>query len=155
MLSVLPQSAPLSLVELQSNVRFNALGSLDKAIDSFTKVLSRSGKTAVRLHCTIPMWSPSCDASLDLHDINELRSRLLLFVHDLMQSLRAADVSIITSYSLVPSNAPVCLVWALPPDLSGSQLQDSTKELLKRVQITGRDNVLLADSKNIPCLIIT
>jgi hypothetical protein len=153
MLSVLPQSAPLSLPESRSEVRFNELGSLAKAVDSFTKVLSRSGKTAVRLHCTVPTWSPSFDTSLDLHDINELRSRFLLFVHDLLQSLRAADM--IASYSLIPSNSPVCLVWALPPDLSGSQLQRNAEELLKSVKINGRNNVFLADSKSAPCLIIT
>jgi len=29
---------------------------------------------------------------LDLHDLHDLRSRILLFIHDLLESLRAAGV---------------------------------------------------------------
>ncbi|KAF8640334.1 hypothetical protein AX17_000006 [Amanita inopinata Kibby_2008] len=153
MISVLSHSSLPPLDDRPAKLHFNELGTLGNAVDSFTKMLSRSGKTAVRLHCTVPTWSPSYDTCLDLHDLNELRSRALLFVHDLLQSLRAADI--IASYSLTPSNLPVCLVWALPPDLSASQLQFDANELLKYVQASKRDNVFVADSKNTPCLVIT
>ncbi|KAF8622456.1 hypothetical protein AX15_006979 [Amanita polypyramis BW_CC] len=143
----------LPLDDQESKIHFNEVGTLDKAVHSFTNVLCQSGKTAIRLHCTVPTWSPSYDTNLDLHDVNELRSRLLLFIHDLLQSLRSVDI--IASYSLLPSNSPVCFVWALPPNLRAPHLQFNGEELLKNSQINRRNNVLLADSQSGPCLIIT
>ncbi|KAF8350064.1 hypothetical protein F5887DRAFT_412460 [Amanita rubescens] len=152
MISVLPQSSVLPSNDHGSMLHFNELGTLDNAVDTFTKVLSRSGKTAIRLHCTVPTWSPSYDTNLDLHDVNELRSRVLLFVHDLLQSLRSVDI--IASYSLIPSNSPVGFVWALPPNLRAPLLQFNAEEL-KSSPINKRNNVFLVNSKSAPCLIIT
>ncbi|PFH54474.1 hypothetical protein AMATHDRAFT_52075 [Amanita thiersii Skay4041] len=153
MISVLSQSPLLPLSDHQPGLQLNELGTLGSAVEAFTKMLSRSGQTAVRLHCTLPTWSPSYDTYLDLHDINELRSRVLLFIHDLLQSLRSADI--VASYSLAPSNLPVCLVWALPPDPTTVQVKIDGDDLLKGVQIRKRDNVLVADLKGASCLIIT
>ncbi|KAK2461916.1 hypothetical protein APHAL10511_006379 [Amanita phalloides] len=153
MISVLSPSSTLPLDIHGSKLHFDELETLDNAVDSFTKMLSHSGKTAVRLHCTVPMWSPSYDTNLDLHDVNELRSRVLHFVHDLLQSLRAVDIT--ASYSLIPSSSPVCFVWALPPNLRGPLSQFNIDELPKSAQMGRRDKIFLADSNSAPCLIIT
>ncbi|KAF8745607.1 hypothetical protein AX14_006924 [Amanita brunnescens Koide BX004] len=136
MISVLPQSSVLPFENHGSALVFDELGTLDNAVDTFTKVLSRSGKTAVRLYCTVPTWSPSYDTNLDLHDVNELRSRVLFLVHDLLQSIRSVDI--IASYSLIPSNSPVGFVWALPPNLRAPLLQFNAEELQKRAQMSRR-----------------
>jgi hypothetical protein len=82
------------------------------------RLVLQSGKSAVRLYCTVPTWSSSSDicmfpwpsvnyvspipkSGLDLHDLHELRSRFLLFIHDLLQSLRSSGVRLSISTVLL------------------------------------------------------
>jgi hypothetical protein len=133
----------------------------------------QSGNSAVRLHGTVPTWSSSSDicmfpllfnfmpliqkSGLDLHDLHELRSRFLLFIHDLLQSLRSSGVrpsrsknlfemylpcrQVVASYSLAPSSSSLCLVCALPPGLGTSQVTASVVEMLKSTEFGKRSGV--------------
>ena len=108
---------------------------------------SQPGRT-VRLHCTVPTSTSSetCDhpiyvprhrlpifcAGADLHDLHELRSRSLIFVHDIRDKLGSTGVRIISaairtmlnscciqiqvSYRLVPSHTSLVLLRALPEE---------------------------------------
>ncbi|PPQ80847.1 hypothetical protein CVT25_001972 [Psilocybe cyanescens] len=139
-------------------------GSLRDAIVSFTKLTADSGTTFVRLYCTIPTFSYSTDTCLDLHDLNELRSRFLPFIHDLLQSLRSSGVSqrianisvthfssqISATYSLAPSNSSLCLVSQKPINTTiVLDKLDKSNRMLKREQVA------LVDLEGVACLIIT
>ena len=94
---------------------------------------------------------------LDLHDHQELRSKFLLFIHDLLQSLRSSGVSffsyaslpqyfgshdmclfcircnqISASYSLAPSSSSLCLVCLKPINVDVLQQIQDSRENLKR-----------------------
>ncbi|KAK0506227.1 hypothetical protein EDD18DRAFT_23332 [Armillaria luteobubalina] len=139
--------------EPRFEVPLNELGNLHDAVEPFTKAIMRSGNASVRLHCTVPTWCPSSDICLDLHDLHDLRSRCLLFIHDLLQALRSSGVH--ASYSLAPSNSSLCLVCASPPDLKGSQVTSFLVDILQHTKLSKRENVILADLKSCPSLIIT
>lgn len=72
------------------------------------RMISRNGDS-VRLHCTIPTWCPASDICKtfwpkidillshiddDLHDLHDFRTRFLVFIHSLLESLRASGVSL-------------------------------------------------------------
>ncbi|KAF9015160.1 hypothetical protein BDQ17DRAFT_1340591 [Cyathus striatus] len=146
MVSVLSQSAfVIGTAQQTSKLQISELGNLDDAVDSFKKLIIHSGRVSVRLHCTIPTWSATSETCLDLHDLNELRSRFLLFIHDLRQSLRASGIA--ASYSLIPSNSSVCLVCAVPPNAGASAVNSSDIEQLK-VARTNKRSVSLRLSKD-------
>ncbi|OAX30793.1 hypothetical protein K503DRAFT_166743 [Rhizopogon vinicolor AM-OR11-026] len=44
------------------------------------RLVSQAGHS-VHLHCSVPMWSSPSDTCLDLHNLHDLRSRILLFIH--------------------------------------------------------------------------
>ena len=82
----------------------------------------------------------------DLHDLHDLRARFLVFIHSLLESLRASGVSvgyhlktclkhiyfqIPASYVLVPMSSPICLVCALHPDLSASKAKSAAIEVFQ------------------------
>ena len=146
--------APIPSVDTrQPKIQLNELGTTCDSVEPFTQLILRSGKPAVRLHCTVPTWSPSSDICLDLHDLHELRSRSLLFIHDVLHSLRSSGVS--ASYCLAPSDSPLCLVCALTPGLGASQITSSAHDLIKDAQLREKEHVLLADLESGPCLVIT
>ncbi|KAH9486935.1 hypothetical protein JR316_0001001 [Psilocybe cubensis] len=147
MLSLYPQTSPLSLPQ-QERPQISELGSLREAISSFTKLTADSGTSFVRLYCTVPTFSYSTDTCLDLHDLNELRSRFLPFVHDLLQSLRSSGIS--ATYSLAPSNSSLCLVSQKP--INTPALLDKLDESSRRLK---REQVALVDLDGVSCLIIT
>ncbi|KAF8168099.1 hypothetical protein B0H34DRAFT_684208 [Crassisporium funariophilum] len=157
MLSVYSQPPSLSSKDIfDQRVQFNELGNMHDAIDSFTKLIVRSGKVAIRLHCTVPTWSCSTETCLDLHDLHELRSRFLLFIHELLQSLRSSGIS--ASYSLAPSSSSLCLVCALPPKADAKNTSIDIDILQKDPHFNHklkREQVVLVDLKDGPCLIIT
>ncbi|KAF8581631.1 hypothetical protein K439DRAFT_1353280 [Ramaria rubella] len=88
-------------------------------------VASRPGR-AVRLHCTVPTWSTSSDICTDLHDLQELRSRSLVFVHDLCRKLGSAGIQV--SYRLAPSHTSMVLLRALPEDRVSVQEESDALE---------------------------
>ncbi|KAI0932191.1 hypothetical protein AcW2_000883 [Taiwanofungus camphoratus] len=95
MMSVIAQPAhiPLHVENHQpKDVELNELGNLQDALEPFAQLIRRSGRS-VRLHCTIPTVCSSSNACKDLHDLHDLRSRSLVFVHNLVESLRASGVS--------------------------------------------------------------
>jgi len=148
MLSLYSQPTPLSPVTSpESRIQLSELSNVQDAVVSFTNLTVRSGITSIRLHCKIPTWSPSTDTCLDLHDLNELRSRFLLFIHDLLKSLRSSGVS--ASYSLAPSNTSLCLVCPKPVDIRVLPKLDQFNTRLKREQVA------LVNLDDSPCLIIT
>ncbi|KAF8922556.1 hypothetical protein CPB85DRAFT_1268067 [Mucidula mucida] len=136
----------------QFQVPLNELGNLHDAVEPFTQVLLRLGPS-VKLHCAVPTWCPTSETCLDLHDLHELRSRLLLFIHDLVQSLRACGVH--ASYSLAPSNSSMCLVCASGPDIARSQVKTCAIDVLQNAKLSKREHAVLADLKSYPSLIIT
>ncbi|KDR84989.1 hypothetical protein GALMADRAFT_233523 [Galerina marginata CBS 339.88] len=129
-------------------MQLSELGNLGDAIRSFTDLTVNSGTTSVRLHCTIPTWSSSTDTCLDLHDLHDLRSRFLLFIHDLLQSLRSSGIS--ASYSLAPSSSSLCLICQKPIDTAS--VVDKLYETNNKLK---RDQAALVDLNGVPCLIIT
>ncbi|KAG2366524.1 hypothetical protein BDR07DRAFT_1352277 [Suillus spraguei] len=155
-------------------LQLNELGSLTDAVEPFARyypfdiilfwpfmrtinatlprLLSQTGRS-VRLHCSIPMWSSPSDICLDLHDLHDLRSRILLFVHDLLESLRSAGIP--ASYRLAPSNSSLCFICALPTELSAPKVRSAAVEILQNANIHAREKVLLADLECGPALIIS
>ncbi|EMD42058.1 hypothetical protein CERSUDRAFT_110603, partial [Gelatoporia subvermispora B] len=122
---IAPASEHLSLHvegQQQKDVGLNELGNLQDALEPFADLISliRQSSQAVRLHCTIPNLSSPSD-SCDLHDLHDLRSRSLMFVHNLVEVLRASGIA--ASYRLQVANCPLCLVCALPPDLDANRVR--------------------------------
>ncbi|KAF9459905.1 hypothetical protein BDZ94DRAFT_1198749 [Collybia nuda] len=155
MLSVLSKSAirPSPNSTQPPKIQLNELGSLCDSVEPFTQLILRSGKSDVRLHCTVPTWSPSSDICVDLHDLHELRSRFLLYIHDLIRSLRSSGVA--ASYCLAPANSPLCVVCAVPPGLGTSRVTSLAVNLLKNAQLKKTESVLWVDLEQGPCLVIT
>jgi len=152
MVSLLGPSSMCSLDENkpQLQLQFNELHTLQDAVEPFTQRIIRTGNASVRLHCTLPTW---CDTCVDLHDLHDLRARFLLFIHDLLQSLRSCNIS--ASYCLAPANSSLCLIYALPPQFGVSQIK--TADILQIAALKQRESVLLTDSMNgqCPSLIVT
>ncbi|ETW87209.1 hypothetical protein HETIRDRAFT_166745 [Heterobasidion irregulare TC 32-1] len=93
MISLLPQATHLAQDGHQDTLQMNELGNVRDALKPTTELLSRSvHDQSVRLYCTVPTWAPSSDLCIDLHDLHDLRSRSLLFIHNLVESLRASGV---------------------------------------------------------------
>ncbi|KAI0033183.1 hypothetical protein K488DRAFT_48261, partial [Vararia minispora EC-137] len=107
----------------------------------------------VQLYCTVPTWTPSSDICIDLHDLHDLRSRSLVFIHDLVKSLRASGVP--ASYTLSPSDSPLCLVCASHASLDKRKVQMSAYEAYEKVKPSAREKVLLVDLQDGPALVIT
>ncbi|KAG6336572.1 hypothetical protein ID866_2510 [Astraeus odoratus] len=99
------------------------------------------------------MWSPSSDTCHDLHELNDLRSRSLLFIHNLLESLRSNGIS--ASYCLAPSNTTLCFICALPTELSVPKVRTAILEMLQNARISTKEKVLLADLEHGPALIIS
>jgi len=134
------------------HVQLNELGSLQDALEPFAKLISRSGQ-AVRLHCTIPTTILSCDTFVDAQDLQDLRSRSLVFVHDLVEALRAQGIP--TSYRLQPSSCPLCVVCALPSDLDANKVKASALAAVENAHLQLRKKALLADLEDGLALVIT
>ncbi|KAG2120879.1 uncharacterized protein F5147DRAFT_832069 [Suillus discolor] len=152
MVSVVPRSFSMPSPTAKQELQLNELGSLTDAVEPFARLLSQTGRS-VRLHCSVPMWSSPSDTCLDLHDLHDLRSRVLLFVHDLLESLHSAGIS--ASYRLAPSNSSLCFICALPTELSAPKVRSAAVEILQNANIHAREKVLLADLECGPALIIS
>ncbi|EPQ60639.1 hypothetical protein GLOTRDRAFT_135289 [Gloeophyllum trabeum ATCC 11539] len=136
-----------------ASVELNELGTVDDALEFLSKMVSSSGGGSVRLHCTVPTWCSPSDTCLDLHDLHDLRSRALLFIHNLTESLRSSGIP--ASYRLAPCNSNLCLVC---PISSKYDLNKVKTDAFRAVQHAGhleREKVLLADLEHGPALIIT
>nr|AIR74633.1 putative poxc laccase transcription factor [Pleurotus ostreatus] len=131
---------------------FNEVSRLQDAVEPFSRPVGTE-HAAIHLHCTIPTWSHSSSNCLDLHDLHELRSRLLVFIHDLIQKLRASGIH--TTYSLTPSDTSLCVVCALPPGLNSSQAKMTVSDLVRQSGPIQQKHVILADLQKAPCLIIS
>ncbi|KAG2154839.1 hypothetical protein DEU56DRAFT_770707 [Suillus clintonianus] len=152
MVSVLPRSFTMPSPSTKQELQLNELGSLSDAVEPFARLLSQTGRS-VRLHCSVPMWSSPSDICLDLHDLHDLRSRILLFIHDLLELLRSAGIP--ASYRLAPSNSSLCFICALPTELSAPKVRSAAVEILQNAKIHAREKVLLADLECGPALIIS
>ncbi|KAF8873709.1 hypothetical protein CPB84DRAFT_1798167 [Gymnopilus junonius] len=80
--------------------------------------------------------------------LHELRARFLLFIHDLLQSLRASGVS--ASYSLTPSNASLGFVCQKP--INTADVVERLHEFNVKLK---REQAGLVNLGGVPCLIIT
>jgi len=150
-----PAHIPLHIsdgVHDSKHIELNELGNLEDALEPFAKLISQSG-SSVRLHCTVPTMCMPSDGYVDLHDLQALRNRSLLFVHDLVEALRASGVT--ASYRLQPSNCPMCLVCALPPDLDANKVKAAALAVVENAHICLREKVLLADLEDGLALVIT
>ncbi|KAI0365261.1 hypothetical protein BV20DRAFT_1028434 [Pilatotrama ljubarskyi] len=157
MMSVMPSSAvhiPLhrDVQRSTKDVEFSELGNLDEAVEPFAQLIRKSAR-AVRLHCTIPTGCPSSATCVDLHDLHDLRSRSLLFVHNLVESLRASGIS--ASYRLQPANCPMCLICALPSGLDASKVRAAAFAAVQNAKLDLKGKALLADLEDGYALIIT
>ncbi|KAG1769220.1 hypothetical protein CY34DRAFT_798883 [Suillus luteus UH-Slu-Lm8-n1] len=152
MVSVVPRSFSMPSPSAKQELQLNELGSLTDAVEPFARLLSQTGRS-VRLHCSVPMWSSPSDICLDLHDLHDLRSRILLFIHNLLESLRSAGIP--ASYRLAPSNSSLCFICALPTELSAPKVRSAAVEILQNANIHAREKVLLADLECGPALIIS
>ncbi|RPD62926.1 hypothetical protein L227DRAFT_651217 [Lentinus tigrinus ALCF2SS1-6] len=156
MMSVMPPAVhiPMHLdaEPVHKDVEFNELGNLDEAVEPFAQLIKKTTHS-VRLHCTIPTGCPSSSTCVDLHDLHDLRTRSLLFVHNLVESLRAAGVP--ASYKLQPANCPMCLVCALPSGLDASKVRAAAFAAVQNAKIDFKEKVLLADLEDGYALVIT
>ncbi|KAL4069618.1 hypothetical protein V8B97DRAFT_1918128 [Scleroderma yunnanense] len=136
----------------KQQLELNELDTLTDAVEPFSRLVSRSG-CSIRLHCSVPMWSPSSDTCHDLHELNDLRSKSLHFIHNLLKSLHSNGIS--ASYRLAPSNSSLCFICALPTELSVPKLRSATVEILQKAKINAREKVLLVELEHGPALIIS
>ncbi|KAI0094890.1 hypothetical protein BDY19DRAFT_915140 [Irpex rosettiformis] len=160
MLAVQPQPVtgliriPLHAQEHRApkEVQLAELGTLQDALEPFAKLISRSGQS-VRLHCTIPTTILSCDTFVDAQDLQDLRTRSLVFVHDLVETLRAQGIP--TSYRLQPSSCPLCVLCALPSDLDANKVKASALAAVENAHLSLRKKALLANLEDGLALVIT
>ncbi|KIM66193.1 hypothetical protein SCLCIDRAFT_1211421 [Scleroderma citrinum Foug A] len=152
-MTLISQSIIMSIQALvKQQLELSELNTMTDAVELFARLASRSG-CSVRLHCSVPMWSPFSDTCHDLHELNDLRSKSLCFIHNLLESLHSNGIS--ASYRLAPSNSPLCFICAFPTELSVPTLRSATVEILQKAKINARQKVLLADLEHGPALIIS
>ncbi|KAF8216244.1 hypothetical protein K438DRAFT_1705306 [Mycena galopus ATCC 62051] len=106
----LPSESTLDKPVDVRSVNFTELGPPSDAVEPFKQLILRSHTSDLRLSCTVPTWSPSSDNCLDLHDLHQLRTKFLVFIHDLVQALRSSGIA--ASYVLVPSSSSRCIMCA-------------------------------------------
>ncbi|KAJ3828283.1 hypothetical protein EV361DRAFT_889300 [Lentinula raphanica] len=147
--SSLPQSSGHESKTMQP---YNELDCLEDAIQTFTQVLAQSGRSAVQLHCSVPTWNTESNSCLDLHDLNHLRSKSLVVIHDLVKSLRSSGI--FATYSLVPAHSPLCLVCASSPGFDATRINTRAASLLQNAKLDIGEHVLLANLERCPSLII-
>ncbi|KZT30579.1 hypothetical protein NEOLEDRAFT_1126169 [Neolentinus lepideus HHB14362 ss-1] len=116
-------------------------------------MVSSSGVDSVKLHCTVPTWCSSSDTCLDLHDLHDLRSRALIFIHDLTASLRTSGIS--ASYRLAPCNSSLCVVCPLSSKRDVNKVKMAAFRAVQHAKHLEREKVLLVDLEDGPALIIT
>ncbi|KAI0275068.1 hypothetical protein BC834DRAFT_946872 [Gloeopeniophorella convolvens] len=153
MLSLHSQSVPGVADPCEDTLSVNELGDVHDALKPITELLASSHEDSVRLFCTVPTWSPSSDICIDLHDLNDLRSRSLHFIHDLVESLRESGVR--ASYTLAPSNSPLCLICACHARLNKSAVQLMAHDAYTKLKTGVRDRVLLVELEDGPALVLT
>jgi len=150
MVSVLASAVALPVERGRSKA--NGLGNLREAVEPFTQLILRSGCNPVRLQCTVPTCASS-ETCPDLHDLDELRSRFLLFLHTVLEAVRLSGIS--ASYSLTPSNACHCMVRVIPSNLNCSTMNYAANDLIDSSEPSKRESVVFANFKSGPALIIT
>ncbi|KAI0068195.1 hypothetical protein BV25DRAFT_1987014 [Artomyces pyxidatus] len=153
MLSLLPQAS--SSAEGSADVlQTNEVGDARDALKPITELLVSSAHgESLRLYCTVPTWSPMSDICIDLHDLNDLRSRSLHFIHDLVSSLRASGVP--ATYTLAPSNSPLCLICASHSEVDKCSLQVCAHEAFDQMKPIAREKVVVVQLKDGPALVLT
>ncbi|GBE77949.1 hypothetical protein SCP_0108310 [Sparassis crispa] len=154
MLSVAPQPVhlPLHVDNHQpKDVELNELGDLADALEPFAKMIKQSTRS-VRLHCTVPTLAAS-NTCFDLHDLHDLRARSLLFVHNLVETLRVSGIP--ASYRLQLTSCPLCLVCALPPDLDSTKIKAAALSAVRDAHLQLKDKAFLADLEDGLALVIT
>ncbi|KAJ7357366.1 hypothetical protein DFH08DRAFT_851763 [Mycena albidolilacea] len=127
-----------------SPVSFVELGPPRDAVELFKQLILQSHTPSLRLYCTVPTWCPTSENCLDLHDLHEMRTKFLVFIHDLVQALRSSGIA--TSYVLVPSSSSRCILSAGGSAAMVDILQKTT------LPVDTRQAVLLADL-GCPCLV--
>ncbi|KAI8995641.1 hypothetical protein BD414DRAFT_247634 [Trametes punicea] len=157
MMSVMPSSGVHMPMHLDTkgasqDVEFNELGNLNEAVEPFAQLIRKSARS-VRLHCTIPTGCPSSATCADLHDLHDLRARSLMFVHNLVETLRASGIA--ASYRLQPASCPMCLICALPSGLDASKVRAAAFAAVQNAKLDLKEKALLADLEDGYALIIT
>ncbi|KAI6136641.1 hypothetical protein F5141DRAFT_1075820 [Pisolithus sp. B1] len=127
MITLFPQSYTEMVASATANqeLRLNEVGTNITA----TCWLASRSSCSVRLHCSVPMWSPSSDTCY--------------------------SNGISASYKLAPSNSSLCFICALPTELSVPKVRSATVEMLQNARVNARQKVLLADLEHGPALIIS
>ncbi|GJE86125.1 hypothetical protein PsYK624_022050 [Phanerochaete sordida] len=160
MLSLQPQAIPqrthiplhVEDHDQAKDVQLNELGDLQDAVEPFAKLISRSGQS-VRLHCTVPTTIPSCDTFVDAQDLHDLRTRSLVFIHNLVEALRSQGTP--ASYRLQPSSCPLCVVCALPADSDANKVKTAALAAVENAHLQLSQKALLADLEDGLALVIT
>ncbi|KAJ2970747.1 hypothetical protein NUW54_g12663 [Trametes sanguinea] len=102
---------------------------------------------------TRPAAAHAAVIDADLHDLHDLRSRSLVFVHNLVETLRASGVA--ASYRLQPASCPMCLVCALPSGLDATKVKAAAFAAVQNAKLDSKEKALLADLEDGYALIIT
>jgi len=160
-LSVLPsvsQARESSKADLPKNgrsglsvARIDEVTCVEDSLQHFEQMVASSGRPFVRLHCTVPTWSPSSTHCTDLHDLHDLRSRSLLFVHDLLNALRSVGVQ--ATYHLAPSDSDLVVIRALPTEKVASIT--GHMELFARARASPKGTILMEVAKTGPIIVMT
>lgn len=157
MISVLTQSSSTPTPFPQSTssnvTTFSELAGIQDAIEPFASLYRRSGQS-VRLNCIVPTCYPR-DTYYDLHDVHDIQSRSLVYLHSLVEALRAAGVP--TSYKLSPSVTPLsmCLVFAIPAGSDPLKTKMTVCDAVRSADTFPGEKVLMASLENGPALVIT
>ncbi|KZW02508.1 hypothetical protein EXIGLDRAFT_759997 [Exidia glandulosa HHB12029] len=136
-----------------STARFQQFDDYHSALEPFSKLVLASTsptRAAVRIHCTVPTWTPDCH-SLSLDDVHELRTRALYFIHNLLNKLRAAGVQ--ATYQLAPACGSSVALRALP--LSARSPSPTSSACSSTTDDTLRDKALMASIDGVPTLTLS
>ncbi|KAI5124696.1 hypothetical protein M0805_004303 [Coniferiporia weirii] len=117
----------------------------------FTQMTTSADRPFLRLHCTVPTWSSSPMHCLDLHDLQDLRSRSTVFLHDLLKLLRSIGVQV--TYRLTPSNLDLATISISAEGYKRrAQIQH---DLLETAQLSEKGKTLLAMTEDGPVIVMT
>lgn len=123
---------------------------VEDSVESFKRLLGNKERPSLRLSCTIPSWSSSPTHCLDLYDLQDLRNRSIIFLHELLRSLRASGVQ--ATYRLIPSNMDLVTIST---SLSDNYRPNVDDDLIATVQMSDVGKTFLAETKNGPVIVIT
>ncbi|KAH8120323.1 hypothetical protein DFH11DRAFT_1539486 [Phellopilus nigrolimitatus] len=131
--------------------RIEEVTSVDDSLQQFKQMMSSTDRPYLSLHCTVPTWSTSPMHCVDLHELYDLRNRSILFLHELLRSLRSIGVQ--ATYRLIPSNLDLATISISADGYVPRTLAEHN--LLETAHLSAKGKTLLAVTENGPVIVMT